>query len=211
MDLKVIISISGKPGLYRVVSQGKNTLIVEGFHDGKRFPAFQADKISALDDITMYTTDEDILLSEVFQLIWDKENGGPCIDHKEDAAKHKAYFLTVVENYDQERVYNSDLKKLFNWYNLLQGSGALAKIVEESKAAAAAEEKSEEKKEKKASAKKEKSADAPAEEKKETKAKKTTKAAGEKKETKAKSAAPKVKAESKAKTSVRTTSVKRGA
>lgn len=210
MNLTGIISISGKPGLYRVVSQGKNTLIVEGIHDGKRFPAFSANKISALSDISIFTTDEDVPLGEVIQKIWDKENGGACIDAKEDANAMHNYFVAILPNYDKERVYNSDLKKLFAWYNLLQGSGTLAKIVEETAKAEAESKAAEAKPKKKAAAK-----DAVAEEEKpakEAKAKKApAKAAADKKEPKKKTAAPKAKAESKAKTSVRTTTVKRGA
>ena len=132
MDLKGIISISGKSGLFKVIGQGKNTLIVESLIDGKRFPAFTSNKISALDDITMFTTDEDIKLAEVVNKIYEKENGGKAVDPSKDAAELRKYFEQVVPNFDQERVFNSDLKKLFTWYDILQSSGTLKKLAEES-------------------------------------------------------------------------------
>ncbi|MFN3342084.1 MAG: DUF5606 domain-containing protein [Flavobacteriales bacterium] len=209
MNLTGIISISGKPGLYKVVSQSKNSLIVEGLTDKKRFPAFSADKVSALDDISMYTTEEDVPLAEIIRKIWDKEKGGRCVDAKEEANTHHKYFAEILPNYDRERVYNSDLKKLFSWYNLLQETGTLKNLIEEAEKAAAAEK--EEAKPKKKAAKEEKVTEEKAEVK-ESKAKepKAKKPAGEKKEVK-KTAAPKAKAESKAKTTVRTASMKRGA
>jgi len=139
MNLKGFISITGKPGLYKVVGQGKEKLIVESLADGKRMPAFASQKISALDDITMYTTDDDVPLHEVVKKIFEKENGGPCINPNEEASKLHGYFAEILPNYDKERVYNSDLKKLFSWYNILQGNGTLAKIAAEKDAPAEAE------------------------------------------------------------------------
>lgn len=214
MNLTGIISISGRPGLYRVISQGKNTLIVEGIHDGKRFPAFSANKISALDDISIYTTEEDVPLAEVIRKIWDKEKGGACVDAKEDANAHHDYFVQILPNYDKERVYNSDLKKLFSWYNLMQSTGTLQRIVDEAAKAESDAKAAEEKPKKKAAAAKEEKAKEESTEAK-TKEAKPKKAAAktttDKKEPKKKTAAPKGKAESKAKTTVRTASVKRGA
>lgn len=139
MNLKGFISITGKPGLYKVIGQGKEKLIVESLADGKRMPAFASQKISALDDITMYTTEDDVPLSEVVKKIFEKENGGPCINPNEDASKLHGYFAEVLPTYDKERVYNSDLKKLFSWYNILQGNGTLAKIAAEKDAPVAEE------------------------------------------------------------------------
>lgn len=134
MDLKGIISISGKSGLFKVIGQGKNTLIVESLTDGKRFPAFTSNKISALEDITMFTTDEDIKLAEVIKKIYDKENGGKAVDPAKDASELRKYFKEIVPNFDEERVFNSDLKKLFTWYDILQSSGTLKKLAEQSAA-----------------------------------------------------------------------------
>jgi hypothetical protein len=125
MNLTGIIAISGKPGLFKVVAQGKNNLIVESLEDGKRFPAYSTDRISALEDISVYTYDEDASLSELFEIIFNKENGGEAPSHKSDKLTLENYLLEVLPNYDQERVYFSDLKKIFQWYNLLHKQGLL--------------------------------------------------------------------------------------
>lgn len=129
IKLTDIISISGKSGLYKVVAQAKNSVIVESLEDKKRIPAYATDRISALDDISIYTYGEDKPLKEIFTDIYAKENGGATLSHKDDVKKLKTYFLEILPDYDQERVYSSDLKKLFQWYNLLQKSNNL--IVEE--------------------------------------------------------------------------------
>lgn len=149
MNLTGIISIAGKPGLYRVVAQGNNNVIVESLEDNKRFPAHSNNRISALDDISIYTYEEDVPLKEVFDAIYKKEKGGVAISHKESQNKLVAYMSEVLPNYDQERVYASDIKKLFQWYNLLHKAGALV-MEEEPKA----EEKTAEEKPKKESAEK---------------------------------------------------------
>lgn len=133
MNLTGIISIAGKPGLYRVVAQGNNNVIVESLEDNKRFPAHSNNRISALDDISIYTYEEDVPLKEVFDAIYKKENGGVAISHKESQNKLAAYMAEVLPNYDQERVYASDVKKLFQWYNLLHKAGAL--VMDEEKEA----------------------------------------------------------------------------
>lgn len=191
MNLSGLISISGKPGLFKVVGQGKERLIVESLTDGKRMPAFASQKISALEDITMYTTDDDVPLSDIMQSIYDKEGGKTAINPNEDASKLHAYFAEILPNYDKERVYNSDLKKLFVWYNLLQSTGTLDKIIADEKEAKKAE-----KAEKKEEAKKEdKEAKDSKDEKEEAKPKKKAAAkTGEKKTAKTKTAAPKAKA-----------------
>ena len=132
MDLKDIMSISGKSGLFKTVAQTKNGLIVESIVDQKRFPVYISDKVSALEDISIFTTDKDLPLKEVMDLIFKKENGGQCIEPKVDDAKLKKYFEEVLPDYDKERVYVSDIRKLFNWYNLLQSHGLL-KMEEEKK------------------------------------------------------------------------------
>ncbi len=130
MNLTGIISISGKPGLFKVVAQGKNNIIVESLEDKKRTPAYSTDRISALEDISIYTYDEDVSLKIIFKTIYDKENGNATISHKEDKKKLEDYLLSVLPNYDQERVYISDVKKIFQWYNLLHKAGEL-KLSEE--------------------------------------------------------------------------------
>jgi hypothetical protein len=130
MDLTGIIAISGRPGLYKVIAQGKNNIIVESLIDNKRFPAYSTDRISALDDISIYTYDEDAPLRDLLTAIYTKEGGKECPSHKEDMKVLQTYLLEILPNYDQERVYPSDVKKMFQWYNLLHKSGNL-KVTEE--------------------------------------------------------------------------------
>lgn len=125
MDLSKILSISGKPGLYLILSQTKTGALVESLIDKKRFPVFINEKINTLSDISIFTTDEDVLLKDVLHAIYKKENGGPCIDSKSDPKELKAYMLEILPNFDQDRVYASDMKKLFSWYNLLQKENIL--------------------------------------------------------------------------------------
>lgn len=132
MDLSGIISIAGKPGLYKVVGQGKNNVIVESLIDSKRFPAHANNRISALEDISIYTDDEDKPLKEVLSDIFKKEGGKATISHKESQNKLVAYLEEVLPNYDKERVYASDVKKVFQWYNLLHKADLL-KIEEPAK------------------------------------------------------------------------------
>ena len=119
MDLKDIISISGKSGLFSVVGKSKNNVIVESIIDKKRFPIFNSNKISALSDISIYTYDEEILLSEIYRKIFESNDGKKTILHSEDISKLRKKLEEFVPNYDQEQVYNSDIKKLFQWYNIL--------------------------------------------------------------------------------------------
>ena len=145
MTLKGIIAISGRPGLFNVIAQGKNNIIVEALSDKKRFPAYATDRLSALEDISIYTYDEDKPLVEIFEAIFDKEEGKKSISHKESANKLTAYLEGIVPNFDQERVYTSDIKKIFQWYNLLIDADLLKK--EEVKDAAPAAEGTDDKKE----------------------------------------------------------------
>jgi hypothetical protein len=125
MNLTGIIAISGRPGLYKVIAQGKNNIIVESLIDNKRFPAYATDKISALDDISIYTYDDDAPLKDLLVAIYKKEDGKMCPSHKESLTVLQNYLLELLPNYDQERVYSSDVKKMFQWYNLLHKSGNL--------------------------------------------------------------------------------------
>ena len=122
--LKTVLSISGRPGLYKLVSQGKNMLIVEAIGTGKRMPAYAHDKIISLGDIAIYTMEEDIPLADVFVSIKDK-NGGKTVDVKamKSDKEIREYFATVLPEFDDERVYTNDIKKVFNWYNVLIAAG----------------------------------------------------------------------------------------
>ena len=117
--LKDIMAIGGQGGLFRFISQGRNGIIVESLEDGRRMQAFATMKVSALEDIAVYTEDEEIQLEEVFMRIHKYENGAEAISHKSDADDLKDYFSAVLPEYDRERVYASDIKKILNWYNFM--------------------------------------------------------------------------------------------
>ena len=119
MELKDIISISGKSGLFSIVGKSKNNVIVESLSEKKRFPIFNTNKISALSDISIYTYDEEVLLSDIYKNIYKENKGGKTISHNESIDKLKIEFEKIVPNYDKEQVYSSDIKKLFQWYNIL--------------------------------------------------------------------------------------------
>lgn len=125
MNLEGILTIGGKPGLYKMVAQSRGGVIVESITEEKRFPVSQASNVSALKDIAIYTYNEEVPLGDVFGKIYEKEDGGKAIDHKAKPEELKAYMEDILPEYDRERVYNSDLKKLFQWYNLLQDQGML--------------------------------------------------------------------------------------
>lgn len=122
--LKTILAISGKPGLFKLVSQGKNMLIVEALATGKRTPAYAHDKVISLGDIAIYTVAEDVPLGNVLETIKAKTDGQP-VDIKafEDDAAMRAYFKEVLPDFDEERVYTNDIKKVLSWYNLLIAAG----------------------------------------------------------------------------------------
>lgn len=122
--LKRILSISGKQGLFRLVNQGKNMLIVESLLNGKRTPAYAHDKIISLGDIAIYTVENDVPLADVFEAV--KEiNKGKHVDVKAlgDDEAVRAYFKEILPDFDEERVYTTDIKKVFNWYNQLLDAG----------------------------------------------------------------------------------------
>lgn len=119
MNLKDILSITGKPGLFKTVAQAKNGVIVESISDGKRFQVFANDKISSLEEISIFTNADDLPLKEVIKRIYDKENGAVAVDPKSDDKAMREYFASVVPEYDQERVYVSHIRKILAWYNLL--------------------------------------------------------------------------------------------
>lgn len=119
--LRKILSISGRPGLFRLVNQGKNMLIVEDIATGKRVPAYARDRVSSLGDISIYTIDGDRPLPEVLELVKEKNEAKP-VDLKA-AGDLREYFATVLPDFDTERVYTADIKKLLQWYNLLVANG----------------------------------------------------------------------------------------
>ena len=123
--LKTILSISGKPGLYRLVSQGKNMLIVESLIDKKRMPAYGKEKIVSLGDIAMYTDADDVPLRDILASMKKKENGEPvALDIKKASQEElRDYMASVLPNFDRDRVHVSDIKKLISWYNLLVANG----------------------------------------------------------------------------------------
>lgn len=123
--LKEIISVTGKPGLFRILSQGKGTIIVEEVGTGRRFPIHARDKVVSLGDIAMYTESGDTPLGEILDKVYAYEKGEP-IDLKvllADKTDLKEEFGKMVENFDRDRVHSSDVKKLFSWYNLLIANG----------------------------------------------------------------------------------------
>ena len=126
MDLTKIMTISGKGGLFKLVAQTKTGAIVESLVDMKRFPVFTHEKMSTLEEISVYTVDQDLPLKDVMKKIFEKEGGQPCIDSKADGATLRRYFEEIVPDFDQERVYTSDIKKILAWYNLLQSRDLLA-------------------------------------------------------------------------------------
>ncbi len=132
--LKKILSISGKPGLYKLVSYGKNIIIVESLVDGKRTPAYNHDKIISLGDIAIYTYTEEVPLNTVFESISAKYDG-KTVDAKQYATKEdlQNFFLEILPEFDQERVYPNDIKKVISWYNLLVNAGITTFKEEEKK------------------------------------------------------------------------------
>ncbi|WP_289741057.1 DUF5606 domain-containing protein [uncultured Duncaniella sp.] len=122
--LKTVLSISGRPGLYSLVNRGKNMLIVESISTKKRTPAYAHDKVISLGDISIYTEADDVPLTDVLEAVKEK-NGGQPVDIKAigDDAAVREYFAEILPDFDRERVYTSDIKKLLTWYNLLLEGG----------------------------------------------------------------------------------------
>ncbi len=121
-----ILAISGKPGLYKLVSRGKMNLIVESIDENhRRFPAFATDRVISLSDIAMYTDAEDVPLMKILATLRDKEEGKEVsIDFKKCGSKElREYFATILPDFDRDRVHDSDIKKLFQWYNILVNNG----------------------------------------------------------------------------------------
>ena len=145
--LKNILSITGKPGLYKLVSQGNNMLIVESLADGKRMPTYARDKIVSLGEISMYTMGEDIQLAEVLTKLGEKEGlKVASVDPKKaDNDQLRDFFGEVLPDFDRDRVYPSDIRKLIQWYNILINAGITDFSVDgEGEEVAAIEEKKQE-------------------------------------------------------------------
>ena len=122
--LKKILSISGKPGLYELVSQGKNMLIVESLKEKKRMPAYSHEKIISLADIAIFTDEGEVPLKNVLISMKEKENGAmSSLDLKSDNKILREYFASILPNFDRDRVYPTDIKKIISWYNLLIETG----------------------------------------------------------------------------------------
>lgn len=123
--LKTILAISGKPGLYKLISQAKNMLIVENIADKKRMPIYASDKVISLGDIAMYTDANEVPLANVLESVKQKENGEEVkLDYKKTSGTElHAFMAEVLPQYDRDRVHSSDIKKLIQWYNLLISSG----------------------------------------------------------------------------------------
>jgi hypothetical protein len=127
MVLKDFMAISGQPGLFKFIAQGKNAIIVEHLETGKRSSAFNSAKVSSLEEISIFTKDEDMPLAKVFDLIWEKGNGGAAIDYRSDPETLKKWFEGVLPEYNREKVYVSDIKKVAHWYDILHRLNMLVK------------------------------------------------------------------------------------
>ncbi len=123
MSLDKILAISGKPGLYELKTQTRSGFLAESLLDGKRLSVSIRHNVSVLSEIAIYTFTEEVPLREIFKKIQEKENGEQAISHKESKNKLEAYFSEVLPDYDEDRVYVSDMKKVIHWYNILQAKG----------------------------------------------------------------------------------------
>lgn len=132
MEFSKIISVTGKPGLFQVVSQSKNAIIVESLLDQKRLAINATQNVSLLENIAIYTYEEEVPLLTVFKAMFEKSEGKEAISHKESGKKLTAYFSEILPDYDDERVYTSNIKKVIQWFNLLVNSGMDFSAIEES-------------------------------------------------------------------------------
>jgi hypothetical protein len=135
MELKDIMAISGHSGLFKFISQGRHGIIVESLSDGKRTNVSAAAKVSSLSDIAIFTNDAEVPFKDVLKKIKETENGAQAISQKSDDKELKKYFEKILPEYDRERVYTSDIKKVITWYNQLQALNLLDIIEKEEKPA----------------------------------------------------------------------------
>ncbi|MDH3795803.1 MAG: DUF5606 domain-containing protein [Flavobacteriaceae bacterium] len=134
MSLEKILSIEGKPGLFKMLTQTRSGFVAESLLDGKRLSVGIANNVSLLSEIAIFTLEEEVPLGEVFQKIHEKEKGGKTsVGHKESKLKLEEYFFEVLPEYDEDRVYASDIKKVVKWYNLLIDKGITEFVVSEEK------------------------------------------------------------------------------
>ena len=123
MSFQKILAISGKPGLYELKVQTRSGFVAEALLDGKKITVGLRSNVSLLSEIAVFTYNEEVKLIDIFKSIATKENGEATISHKETDDKLKSYFREILPEYDEDRVYTSDIKKIFNWYNILQPKG----------------------------------------------------------------------------------------
>jgi hypothetical protein len=123
MKFNKIIAVTGKPGLFQVISQSKSAIIVSALTDDKRVAISTTQNVSLLENIAIYTYEEDIPLLKVFKAMFEKTEGKEAISHKESGKKLEAFFAEVLPDYDAERVYTSNIKKVIQWFNLLVKAG----------------------------------------------------------------------------------------
>jgi hypothetical protein len=123
MSLEKILSISGRPGLYHLKNQTRNGFLAESLIDGKKISVNARHNVSLLSEIAIYSLTEEVPLRKVFSKIYEKENGGEAINHKASKDELEEYFFNVMPDYDEDRVYASDIKKVIQWYNLLNRNG----------------------------------------------------------------------------------------
>lgn len=140
MNLDKILAISGKPGLYALKVQTRSGFVAESLIDGKKITVGLRSNVSLLSEISIYTMSEEKPLVEVMRNIAIKEDNGPAPSHKEDNATLAAYFAQILPDYDHDRVYPSDIKKVLNWYNMLHAKGLVSKEVPVKEEAPATEE-----------------------------------------------------------------------
>ncbi len=127
MDLRGIIAITGKAGLFKVAAQGRNNIIVQSLENGKKFPAFATDKVSSLEDISLYTNEKEAPLSGVYDKLAEKTEFSKSLVHTEPIETLRAELKSVLPNYDETRVYDTDVRKFFQWYNILVEKGFISK------------------------------------------------------------------------------------
>ena len=125
MNLEGILNIAGKPGLFKVISQGQGRVVVESLIDGKRGAVHSNSQANMLQEIGIYTYNDTKPLSEIFDNIAQKENGKESISHKSSVEELTKYFRQILNDYDEERVYISDIKKVIQWYNCMQNNGLI--------------------------------------------------------------------------------------
>ena len=132
MEFSKIIAVSGKPGLFSAISQTKTGFIVEALADKKRFPISSTNNVSLLENIAIYTYEEEVPLLTVFKTMYEKTEGKEAINHKESGKKLTSFFSEILPDYDEDRVYTSNIKKVIQWYNILVSSGVDFSVVEAS-------------------------------------------------------------------------------